>query len=89
MLVLTRKVGEFLLVGEDIEVRVVRIEGDHVRLGIVAPRRVAIVRGELIEDIHSENVSAVAPGRQELAGLAEKLRQAQLKLPAKPGPQGP
>ncbi|MGD0088970.1 MAG: carbon storage regulator [Planctomycetota bacterium] len=89
MLVLTRKADEFLLIGEEVEVRVLRIEGDHVKLGIVAPRRIGIVRGELIEDIRSENVSAAAGAVHELAGLSAKLRQSGLKLPTKPGTQGP
>ncbi len=48
MLVLTRKLMEKLYIGEDICVTVVRLEGGQVRLGIDAPRHVAIVRGELL-----------------------------------------
>ena len=50
MLVLTRKLMEKLYIGDDICVTVVRLEGGQVRLGIDAPREVAVVRAELIED---------------------------------------
>jgi carbon storage regulator len=48
MLVLTRKLMEQLYIGDDICVTVVRLEGGQVRLGIDAPRDVAVVRGELL-----------------------------------------
>lgn len=47
MLVLTRKVGESISIGPDIEVRITQIRGGQVRLSVVAPRSVAVVRGEL------------------------------------------
>jgi carbon storage regulator len=50
MLVLTRKLMEKLFIGEDICVTVVRLEGGQVRLGIDAPREVAVVRAELVPD---------------------------------------
>lgn len=49
MLVLTRKLMEKLYIGNDVCVTVVRLEGGQVRLGIDAPREVAVVRAELIE----------------------------------------
>jgi carbon storage regulator len=54
MLVLTRRPGQALRVGPNVEVRVVRIEGDRVVLGIVAPRHVAVVRSELVEEVSGE-----------------------------------
>jgi carbon storage regulator len=48
MLVLTRRPGESLIVGDGIEIQVIRIEGDRVVIGIVAPPDVAVVRSELI-----------------------------------------
>jgi carbon storage regulator len=50
MLVLTRKLMERLFIGDDICVTVVRLEGGQVRLGIDAPRDVAVVRAELVPD---------------------------------------
>jgi carbon storage regulator len=50
MLVLTRKLMEKLFIGDDICVTVVRLEGGQVRLGIEAPREVAVVRAELLPE---------------------------------------
>ena len=49
MLVLTRKLMEKLYIGDDVCVTVVRLEGGQVRLGIEAPREVAVVRAELLD----------------------------------------
>ena len=48
MLVLTRRTGESLLIGDGVEIQVVRIEGDRVVIGIIAPPDVAVVRSELV-----------------------------------------
>ena len=57
MLVLARKVEESILIGDDIEIMVVRLEGKRVHLGITAPREVKIMRSELLEG-ESEPVAA-------------------------------
>lgn len=54
MLVLTRRSGQGLRIGPNVEVQVVRVEGDRVVLGIVAPRQVAVVRSELVEQVSGE-----------------------------------
>jgi carbon storage regulator len=54
MLVLTRRASQAIRIGTNIEVRVVRIEGDRVVLGIAAPRHIAVVRSELIEEVSDE-----------------------------------
>ncbi len=54
MLVLTRRPGQSIRIGPNVEVRVVRIEGDRVVLGIAAPRHVAVVRAELVEQVSGE-----------------------------------
>lgn len=54
MLVLTRKLMEKLFIGDDICVTVVRLEGGQVRLGIEAPREVAVVRAELVPERDQE-----------------------------------
>ena len=53
MLVLTRKVGERILIGETIELTVIRIQGDKVRLGIVAPPEVPVHREEVYRRVHA------------------------------------
>ncbi|HBE68333.1 MAG TPA: carbon storage regulator [Planctomycetaceae bacterium] len=47
MLVLSRKVGEKLVVGDQITIEVVRVKGNRVTLGVVAPKHVKVLRGEL------------------------------------------
>ena len=58
MLVLTRRAGQTLRIGDDIELQVVRIEGDRVVLGLVAPREVTIVRGEIHAEVAEETKAA-------------------------------
>ncbi|MCA1055298.1 carbon storage regulator CsrA [Rossellomorea aquimaris] len=58
MLVLTRKTGEAIQVGEDIEISVVSIKGDQVKLGINAPKNVEIHRKEIYLTIQEENAEA-------------------------------
>ncbi len=59
MLILSRKPGERVLVGEDVEVVVLEVEGGRVKLGFEAPRYVPICRAE----IHQELVDCLAGGR--------------------------
>jgi len=60
MLVLTRRPGQSILIGPDVELVVVRIEGDRVVLGIDAPRAVRVIRAELLRDVEAENHVAAA-----------------------------
>jgi carbon storage regulator len=78
MLVLSRKTGQSILVGDGIEITVVRVEGDQVRLGIAAPKEVPILRKELLEEIRSETAAAKRE-RKDLAST-DALRQLSLKL---------
>ena len=59
MLVLTRKPGETLMLGEDIQVKIVSVDGDQVKIGIEAPRAMKIYRREVYEAIQQENVAAL------------------------------
>ncbi|UOR14057.1 carbon storage regulator CsrA [Halobacillus amylolyticus] len=58
MLVLNRKAGESIRIGDDIELKVVSVEGGQVKLGIDAPRHVEIHRQEVYAAIQSENTEA-------------------------------
>ncbi len=58
MLVLTRKVNQSIVIGTDIEVVVLEVRGEQVRLGIKAPRSVAVHRQEVYEQIKDENQAA-------------------------------
>jgi carbon storage regulator len=60
MLVLTRRVGQAIRIGPDVEVTVIRIEGDRVVIGFDAPREVPIVRSELQAEVADEVQRAAA-----------------------------
>ena len=58
MLVLTRKINQSITIGDDIQIIVVEIKGDQVKLGIKAPKAVRVFRGEIYEEIQNENIEA-------------------------------
>lgn len=58
MLVLSRKINETIKIGDNIELRVIEVKGDSVRLGIDAPRSMEILRGELILTVSKTNTEA-------------------------------
>ena len=62
MLVLTRKVGESIKVGEDIYIRVVQVKGKQVRIGVEAPRKTKVQREELKEKTQVESLDAKKAG---------------------------
>ena len=61
MLVLTRKTGERIWIGEDISITVVKVAQGGVRIGIDAPPEMAVVRDELRDRLDAEAASAVTP----------------------------
>ena len=61
MLALTRRIGERIVIGDNIVVTVVDVKGDSIRLGIDAPKAVKIYRGEIYDEIVAENQKAAAP----------------------------
>jgi carbon storage regulator len=70
MLILTRRVGESLMIGDDINVTVLGIRGNQVRIGVNAPKNVAVHREEIYERIRQEKAAAGKPGAQG-AGQSE------------------
>ncbi|MCG8606494.1 carbon storage regulator CsrA [bacterium] len=64
MLVLTRKLGETIVIGDDIVIKVVDIHGKQIRLGIEAPTEISIFRGEIYERIKNENKNAAIEDSQ-------------------------
>ena len=59
MLILSRKVNEKIMIGDDISVSIVEIKGDQIRLGVVAPRNVKVYRQEIYDAIMAENKEAL------------------------------
>ena len=59
MLILSRKKGEAIKIGDDIEIKVVAISGDQVKIGIDAPKHIEVYRQELYEQIQLENKQAI------------------------------
>lgn len=59
MLVLSRKVGETIWIGDDVELVVTEVKGEYVKIGVRAPRTIDIIRGELRNDVRDANKEAV------------------------------
>lgn len=74
MLVLSRRIGESVVIGDNVTVTVLDVRGDVVRIGIEAPRSVAVNRAELLAELESSNQAAASPSEDAVASLAEALR---------------
>jgi len=70
MLVLTRRRGDSIMIGDDIEIRVLTIAGDKIRLGIRAPREVPVYRKEIYLEIAQQRA-----GRSPSADVEEALKR--------------
>lgn len=75
MLVLTRKINESINIGHDVEVFVVEIKDDHVKIGIKAPKDVPVYRQEIYKSIIDENSLAAAASKADLQSASELLTQ--------------
>ncbi len=79
MLVLTRKSNQSIMIGDEIEVSVLSVMGEKVRIGIQAPQKVPVFRKEIYLEIHRE-ASGVAPAQEvsggtDVADVDESLRE--------------
>jgi carbon storage regulator len=75
MLVLTRKLGESIRIGDDIIIKVVDLDSRHVKLGIEAPKKVSVNRQEIYERIQKENKAASQSKDQNLKDIADAFRK--------------
>lgn len=75
MLVLTRRLKESIMIGDDIEISILSIEGDQVKLGISAPKNVDIHRKEIYLSIQQENSSATQAEASVIEGLSSFFKK--------------
>jgi carbon storage regulator len=73
MLILARRTNESIVIGDEIEVSIVDVKGDQVKLGIKAPRSVKVYRREVFEAIQEENRKAAETATPQLPSLDEYL----------------
>ncbi|GAA1957868.1 carbon storage regulator CsrA [Nocardioides panacihumi] len=76
MLVLSRRVGESVVVGDDVTITVLEVRGDVVRVGIDAPRSVRVHRAELLAELAASNTESASPSEDAVASLNEELTRA-------------
>lgn len=86
MLVLSRRANQSIVIGQDIVVTVIEIRGDHVRLGIEAPREVTVHRDEVAAEIRAANRSALSSDPVDVSRLP---RPRKIPPPPPPPPGGP
>jgi carbon storage regulator len=76
MLVLTRKTNQSIMIGDDVEVAVLAVSRDKIRLGITAPRDVPVFRKEVYLSIKGEEARADGNAREETAEALDALKDA-------------
>jgi carbon storage regulator len=75
VLVLTRRPGESIVVGDDVVVTVLEVRGDVVRIGIAAPRSIQVHREEIYRELQKANREAASPSADAVNSLSELLRR--------------
>ena len=75
MLVLTRKPNESIMIGDDIELSVLAVTGEKVRIGIQAPREVPVFRKEVYLEIHQRDAEASPSARAEVTEALKRLTE--------------
>lgn len=89
MLVLSRRVGERLVIGKDIIVSIIDVRSDGVRIGIDAPREVKVTRAEILEAVEKQNAEAASVDDSAVEALKKLAPPKPAPKPAaapKPGP---
>ena len=73
MLVLSRRVGESIVIGDDVTITVLEVRGDVARIGSHAPRSIAVHRAELLAELEETNRAAASPSADAIAALTRRL----------------
>ncbi|MCL2576919.1 MAG: carbon storage regulator CsrA [Defluviitaleaceae bacterium] len=73
MLALTRRKGESIVIGDNIEMVVLGITGEQVRIGVIAPKSISVHRKEIFEQIRSENKEAMQNAKEKLKTLGDNF----------------
>jgi carbon storage regulator len=74
MLVLTRRAGESVMIGDDVVITVLETRGDVIRLGISAPREVQVHREEVWKELRAANQEAASPTDEEVRAVTQLLK---------------
>ncbi len=75
MLVLSRKLKEEILIGKNIRITVLDIEGGSVKIGIKAPKDISILRMEVVEKIQNENIASASKELDVISAAADLLKK--------------
>lgn len=75
MLVLSRRLGESVVIGDDVTITILEVRGDVVRVGIDAPRSVKVQRAELLAEVEDTNRAAASPSDDAVANLSQALKR--------------
>lgn len=74
MLILTRKLGESIKIGDDIKITLISVKGKYIRIGVEAPRDVAVHREEIYQLIQDQNIEASRHEHEKAAEILERLQ---------------
>ncbi|WP_342600359.1 carbon storage regulator CsrA [Psychrobacillus sp. FSL H8-0483] len=72
MLVLSRKKDESIMIGDQIELKILSVDGDQVKVGIVAPKNVKVYRSEVYESIQQQNKEALNVSKSLIEQITKK-----------------